>query len=215
MMQYAIDLENISYTYEGSRVLHNLSLHVLPCEHIGIVGGSGCGKSTLLKLLAGLYMPDEGCLTVAGESRPEKIREHVAFVMQQNCLFPLSVRDNITCGHEISEDRLWEACEHASLAEWIRSLPNGLDTNVGERGNQVSGGQAQRIQIARAICKNASIILLDEPTSALDKGTGESVLYALNRLTEGKTVVHVTHHPRSLDSSYLIYRMEGGCLRRE
>ncbi len=215
MEQYAIKLDNISYSYENNKVIHNLSLEVKPYEHIGIVGDSGCGKTTILKVLAGLYEPDEGKIMIAGESEPNKIREQVALVMQQNSLFPLSIRDNITCGHDISEEKIWEACINASLEHWIEELPDGLDTNVGERGNQVSGGQAQRIQIARALCKNAPIILLDEPTSALDRDTGNSVLNALQKLTEGKTVIHVTHHPESLDESYTIYRMEGGKLSRE
>ena len=86
---------------------------------------------------------------------------------------------------------------------------------MGERGNQVSGGQAQRIQIARAFCKDAPIILLDEPVSALDKDTGHAVLNALNELANGRTVIHVTHHRETLDNSYTIYRMEGGKLVRE
>ena len=139
----------------------------------------------------------------------------MALVMQHNCLFPLSIRDNITCGHDIPEELIWSACENASLTKWIEKLPEGLDTNVGERGGQVSGGQAQRIQIARALCKDAPIILLDEPVSALDKDTKHSILNALNKLMEGKTVIHVTHHPETLDSSYTIYRMEGGKLVRE
>lgn len=126
--------------------------------------------------------------------------------------FPLSIRDNISCGHEIPEEKLWASCESASLIPWIAGLPKGLDTYVGERGNQVSGGQAQRIQIARAICKDAPIILLDEPVSALDQDTGHSVLQALNKLTEGKTVIHVTHHPETLEDGYVLYRMEGGRL---
>lgn len=208
----AIRLEHISFSYDSCTILKDLCLEISYGEHIGIIGDSGCGKSTILKLLAGLYVPDSGKLMIAGESTPEKIREQIAVVMQQNGLFPLSIRDNITCGHDVSEEVIWSACRNASLTQWIESLPLGIETNVGERGGQVSGGQAQRIQIARALCKNAPIILLDEPTSALDKDTGESVLTALNRLTEGKTVVHVTHHPETLDGTYKIYRLEGGKL---
>lgn len=212
MCQFAVYLDNISFSYEDTVILKDLSLMVQPGEHIGIVGDSGCGKSTMLKLLAGLYEPDSGKLIIAGERTPEKIREQVALVMQQNCLFPLSIRDNITCGHDIPEKIIRTACQNASLTSWIESLPLGLDTNVGERGGQVSGGQAQRIQIARALCKDAPVILLDEPASALDIETGSSVLTALNTLMEGKTVVHVTHRPETLDSSYIIYRLEGGKL---
>ena len=215
MYQYAVSLDNISFSYENNMVISNLSLRVMPGEHIGIVGDSGGGKSTLLKILAGLYEPDRGKVVIAGETLPEKIRERVALVMQNNSLFPLSIRDNITCGHDIPEEEVWKACENASLTQWIRTLPHGLDTNVGERGNQVSGGQAQRIQIARALCRNATIILLDEPVSALDKDTGYSVLNALNKLMEGRTVIHITHHQETLDDSYNVYRMEGEKLIRE
>ena len=237
---YAVYLDDVSFSYEdcamsdqdadkpdrqnqsasgqgglSHAVIKNLSLKIRPGEHVGIVGDSGCGKSTMLKMLAGLYEPDRGELFVGGEYMPEKIREQVALVMQGHSLFPLSIRDNITCGHEISEEKVWEACENASLTEWVRSLPAGLDTNVGERGNQVSGGQAQRIQIARALCKNAPVILLDEPVSALDQDTGHSVLESLHRLTEGRTVLHVTHHRETLDSSYVVYRMKEGRLTCE
>lgn len=212
MCQYTINLDNISYAYEGSKVLKGLSLKLSPGEHVGILGNSGCGKSTLLKIAAGLYEPDSGEVTVAGERVPEKIRRQVALVMQSNCLFPLSIRENICCGHAIPEKRLWAACESARLARWIESLPEGLDTPVGERGSQVSGGQAQRIQIARAICKDAPVILLDEPVSSLDRDTGESVLRALKKLTQGRTVIHVTHHPETLEGNYVVYRMEGGRL---
>ncbi len=214
MCPYAINLENISYAYEGGTVLKNLSLKVRAGEHVGILGDSGCGKSTLLKIVAGLYKPDSGTITVAGERWPGKIRGKVALVMQQGCLFPLSIRDNITCGHQVPEAALWEACRGASLADWIKGLPQGLDTHVGQRGGQVSGGQAQRIQIARALCKDAPVILLDEPVSALDRDTGLSVLAALGRLTAGRTVIHVTHHPEALDDGYAIYRLEGGRLLR-
>lgn len=215
MCQFAVYLDNISFSYEDTMVLKDLSLKVQCGEHIGIVGDSGCGKSTLLKLLAGLYEPDSGRIIIAGENFPEKIRKQVALVMQHNSLFPLSIRDNITCGHDVSEEEVRTACKNASLTRWLESLPQGLDTNVGERGAQVSGGQAQRIQIARALCKSAPIILLDEPASALDKETGLSVLTALNKLMQGKTVIHVTHHPETLDGSYNIYRLEGGKLIHE
>ena len=215
MNPYAIYLDRVSFSYEKTMVLKELSLKVKYGEHIGIMGDSGSGKSTILKILAGLYEADTGRVVIAGESQTEKIREQVAMVMQDHSLFPLSIRDNITCGHDVSEKRIWDACQNASLTGWIKSLPDGLHTNVGERGGQVSGGQAQRIQIARALCKNAPVILLDEPASALDQDTGDLVLKALNRLMDGKTVIHVTHHPETLDSSYTIYRLEGGKLVHE
>ena len=215
MNQYAVYLDDISFSYEDTMIIKNLSLRVRYGEHIGIVGDSGCGKSTVLKILAGLYEADCGERVIAGERSPGEIRERIAIVMQNNSLFPLSVRDNITCGHNIPEEKIRIACQNASLTKWLESLPDGLNTNVGERGNQVSGGQAQRIQIARAFCKDAPIILLDEPVSALDKDTGHAVLNALNELASGRTVIHVTHHRETLDNSYTVYRMEGGKLVRE
>ncbi len=215
MEKYAIDIENVSLMYEEYSVLKNLSLKVRFGEHIGILGDSGCGKSTLLKMISGLYVPDEGKISVMGEVKSQNIRKQVALVMQQNSLFPLSIRDNITCGHQVQEEMLWEVCRKASLMTWIDSLPDGIETNVGVRGGQVSGGQAQRIQIARALCKNAPIVLLDEPASALDQETAQSVLNALEKVLINKTVVHITHHPETLDSSYVMYRMEGGQLQRE
>lgn len=212
MYQYAVDLDNISFSYGNEKIIKELSLTVKPGEHIAILGNSGCGKSTLLKILSGLYGPDHGQVMIAGECIPENIRKHVALVMQHNSLFPLSIRDNITCGHDIPEQMVMTACQNAGLTKWINSLPLGLDTNVGERGGQVSGGQAQRIQIARALCKDAPIILLDEPVSALDKDTEHSVLQAINKLMDGKTVIHVTHHPETLNSRYSIYHLEGGKL---
>lgn len=212
MYEYAVEVEKVSFSYENTRVIKELSLKVKHGEHIGIVGDSGCGKSTMLKLLAGLYEPEGGRIVVGGACVPKKIREKIAFVMQHNCLFPLSIRDNITCGHEISEKRIWEVCQNAGISNWIENLPHGLDTNVGEQGGQVSGGQAQRIQIARALCKDAPVILLDEPTSALDKDSRQLVMQTLNEQMKNKTVIHITHHPETLDDSYCIFRMEGGRL---
>lgn len=212
MCEYAICLEKVCFSYAHVAVLRDLSLQVRTGEHIAVTGDSGCGKSTLLRLLAGLYPPESGYVSVAGERLPERIRARVAPVMQRSSLFPLSIRDNITCGHDIPEERLREACRNAGLDAWLRGLPEGLDTSVGERGGQVSGGQAQRIQIARALCKDAPVLLLDEPVSALDRETGSAVLRALHGMTENRTVIHVTHHPETLDDGYRIFRLEEGRL---
>ncbi len=194
----SVRLRNVSFCYGEKLVLDNISLAVKEKEHIGILGGSGCGKSTLLKVLAGLYPVKEGCCEVAGERMPEGIRKQVSMVMQTPGLFPLSIRDNITCGHPIAEEKVWEAVRAAQLEDWVRGLPEGLDSPVAERGGNLSGGQAQRIAIARAIAKDAPVVLLDEPTSALDGETAEALLRAMDRLTEGKTVIHVTHREETV-----------------
>ena len=125
MYQYAVYLDNISFSYEGHMVIKNLSLRVKPGEHIGIMGDSGCGKSTMLKILAGLYVPDHGKIAVAGECFSKNIRKQVALVMQNNSLFPLSIRDNITCGHDISEEIVWAACRMHVFQNGLRVFQMG------------------------------------------------------------------------------------------
>lgn len=207
-----IQLTNLSFSYGETEVLHGLSLDIKEGQNIGIVGESGGGKSTLLKLLSGLYRIQSGFLCVAGEQESEQIQKKVSMVMQEAMLFPVSIRDNITCGHPIASDRLREACEASQLTAWLGTLPNGIDTFVGERGGKVSGGQAQRIAIARAIVKNAPVILLDEATSALDSKTGELLIHAVNHLTKGKTVINVSHRREALIGCDCIYRLTGGKL---
>lgn len=208
----SIRVENLWFAYNNVPVLRGISLIAGAGDHIGIVGVSGCGKSTLLKLLAGLYQAQSGVVEVHGACMPDDIRKNVAMVMQNAALFPASIRYNITCGHPMSEESLWHVCEAAQLTEWITSLPDGIDTFVGERGGKVSGGQAQRIAIARAIAKNAPVILLDEATSALDDGTSSAVLAALDNLTRGRTVVNVSHRHETLSGCSRIYRLDGGRL---
>lgn len=208
----SIQLREISFGYGEKKILDHISLTVREKEHIGILGGSGSGKSTLLKVLAGLYMVKEGYCAVEGEVLPERIRKQVAMVMQSPGLFPLSIRENITCGHPIAEEKLWEAVRAAQLEEWVKGLPDGLDSLVGERGGNISGGQAQRIAIARAIAKDAPVVLLDEPTSALDGETADALLQTLEHLTEGKTVIHVTHREETIQAYDRILVLKEGKL---
>lgn len=207
-----IIIENLTFAYGEKKVLESINLHVKSGETVGVVGVSGGGKSTLLKLISGLYDIQEGRIVIGeAQTSPER-RKHIAMVMQSAMLLPASIRDNITCGHEMDEAVLRHACDMAQLTGWISTLPDGLDTFVGERGGQVSGGQAQRIAIARAIAKDAPVILLDEPTSALDGDTGTAVMTALERLTEGRTVLHISHQAQMLSSCDRILRLEGGRL---
>jgi ATP-binding cassette subfamily B protein/subfamily B ATP-binding cassette protein MsbA len=193
-------------------VLDNINLSIKSGETVGISGASGGGKSTLLKLISGLYDVRYGNIMIGeAQTSPER-RKNVAMVMQNAMLFPASIRDNISCGHGMDEAVIRRACDMAQLSEWIASLPDGCDTFVGERGGSVSGGQAQRIAIARAIAKNAPVVLLDEPTSALDSGTGAAVMTALAKLAKGKTVLHVSHQVEMLADYSRILKLEGGRL---
>ena len=210
-----IELKNVTYTYENHPVFEHISLKVEKGQKVGIVGESGCGKSTLLKLIAGLYAPTEGSVIVAGESVPSNITKEVSVVMQSPMLLPLTIRENITMGHEYSSEWIDRVIDAANIRSWIDTLDKGLDTYLGDRADELSGGQAQRIAIARAICKNADILLLDEPTSALDGENAASVLDALNRYAADKTVIHVTHRPEHLSGYDRIFSMKAGELSDE
>ena len=207
-----IELKNVSFNYENASIFENLSLFVAEGEKIGIVGESGCGKSTLLKLMAGLYVPSSGEIIVDGENLPEEIIKKVSVVMQSPMLLPLSILENITMGHEYEDSKIEKIIESANLKKWIDSLPEGLDTYIGDSADELSGGQAQRIAIARAMFKDSKNLLLDEPTSALDGENAASVLEAINHFTEGKTVIHVTHRKKHLVGYDRIFLMENGKL---
>ena len=208
----SVHIKNLSFCYGEKMVLDDISLSIKTGEHIGITGISGGGKSTLLRLISGLYDVQTGCIIIDEAKTSAERRKLVAMVMQNAALFPASIRDNITCGHETDEGVILNACETAQITGWVSTLPDGLETFVGERGGKVSGGQAQRIAIARAVAKGAPVVLLDEPVSALDGDTGAAVIKALDDLSKGKTVVHVSHRPESLTRCDRIFRLEGGRL---
>ena len=207
-----IELKNVSFNYENASIFENLSIFVAEGEKIGIVGESGCGKSTLLKLMAGLYVPSSGEIIVDGVRAPEEIIKKVSVVMQSPMLLPLSILENITMGHEYEDSKIEKIIESANLKKWIDSLPEGLNTYIGDSADELSGGQAQRIAIARAMFKDSKNLLLDEPTSALDGENAASVLEAINHFTEGQTVVHVTHRKKHLEGYDRIFLMENGQL---
>ena len=211
-MSTFISIENLSFAYGDKRVLDNINLTVERGENVGIAGASGGGKSSLIKVIAGLYEIYGGCIAIDGEQSPSRRRKLTAVVLQNAVLFPSSIRENITCGHTMPDTVIERACEAAQLMDWISSLPGGLDTYIGERGGRVSGGQAQRIAIARAIAKDAPAILLDEPTSALDIETGAALMAAIAALAKGKTVLHVSHQTDMLKGCDRILRLEGGRL---
>ncbi len=206
-----IHAENICYSYGENAVLNNLTLSVGKGEHIGIIGKSGEGKSTLLKLLSGLYEMQKGILSIDGEGSPTEIRKKVSVVLQGVMLLPGTIRENITCGHIVSESNLNKAIKAARLTEWIDSLPSGIDTEVGESGSKISGGQAQRIAIARAFLKNAPLLLLDEAVSALDEINSNAIIDKLFG-DKTRTIISISHHPEGLRHSDRIYRLKEGKL---
>lgn len=211
-MKKIIYAENLTFSYKGKKIIDNQNFEFYEGERIGIVGESGSGKSTFLRLLAGLLSPDEGVINVSGETKSDEMMKKISMVMQDAMIMPLTIRENITLGKEISDEKLNEILKAIKLDAWVSSLEKGVDTYLGDRANELSGGQAQRISIARAMLKDSDIILLDEPTSSLDRETSKEVLESLDVLTKGKTVVHVTHQTDLLNGYDRIIRINEGRL---
>ncbi|MDP7253444.1 MAG: ABC transporter ATP-binding protein, partial [Planctomycetota bacterium] len=169
-----IVFQNLSFSYlDGSPVLHQMNERAAPGERIGIVGPSGAGKSTLVNLLLGFYSPSAGTILIDGvpiqEIGTESLRRNTGVVFQDNPMFDASIRSNLLLGEKgIRDEQLWEALEQANVADFVRSLPDTLETLVGVKGLKLSGGQRQRLAIARVILKSPSIVIMDEATSSLD-----------------------------------------------
>jgi ATP-binding cassette subfamily B protein/subfamily B ATP-binding cassette protein MsbA len=192
-------MENVTFGYEAEHpVLRNVSLEAHPGEMVAIVGPTGAGKTTLVGLIPRFFDPWDGRVTIDGHDlrdiRVRSLREQVALVPQEPFLFPISVAENIAYGcPEASPEEIEQAARGANAHDFIALLPDGYDTVLGERGETLSGGQRQRLAIARALLKDAPILVLDEPTSALDAETEAVLLEALERLMTGRTTFVIAH----------------------
>lgn len=194
------DFKNVRFAYNNTDkpVLHELNLHVDKGQTIALVGESGAGKSTILNLVIGFNFATDGAVTIDGHDMRDidlrSYRKHLAVVPQTSILFSGTIRDNITYGiDDVDEDTLNKVVDAANLRDLIDSLPNGLDTVVGEHGGKLSGGQRQRVSIARALMRNPKVIVLDEATSALDSISEKLIQEALNNLTKDRTTFIVAH----------------------
>ena len=194
------DFKNVRFAYNNTDkpVLHELNLHVDKGETIALVGESGAGKSTILNLVIGFNFATDGVVTIDGHDMRDidlrSYRKHLAVVPQTSILFSGTIRDNITYGiDDFDEDTLNKVVDAANLRDLIDSLPDGLDTVVGEHGGKLSGGQRQRVSIARALMRNPEVIVLDEATSALDSISEKLIQEALNNLTKDRTTFIVAH----------------------
>jgi ATP-binding cassette subfamily C protein CydCD len=175
-------------------------LVIAPGETVALTGPSGCGKTTLLSVILGLRTPAAGTVTLGGVDLGDldlaDWRRHIAWVPQRPHLFARTVAENIRLGSPAASDAaVAAAIEAAGLTEVVRRLPNGADTLLGERGSGLSAGERQRVSLARAFVRDASLLLLDEPTASLDGETEADVLVAVSRLVEGRTAVIVAHRP--------------------
>jgi ABC-type multidrug transport system fused ATPase/permease subunit len=199
-----ISFDNVSFAYPGGNpVLENASLTIRAGETVALVGPSGMGKSSAAKLLMRFYDPQAGRILLDGrdlqEFRLDSLRDQISVVLQDSQLFATTIRDNIAYGRlDATDDEIIAAAAAAGADRFIRRMPMGYDTVMGERGETLSGGQRQRIAIARALLRDAPILILDEPLTGLDRTTAEELVRTLKMVTRGRTTLLIAHDPISL-----------------
>lgn len=212
----SIKLKNVSFAYNGKeKVIRNVSLTMEKGKTYAFVGESGGGKSTILQLLLRMYDVTNGEVLIDGKNIKDyslsSLREHMGIVTQENFLYSTSIRDNIKLAKlDASEEEMIAAAKKAFAHDFITALPNGYDTEVGERGIKLSGGQKQRIALARVFLKNPSLIILDEATSALDNESEKLVQESINRFDNNKTVIMIAHRLSTIVNADTIFVMKNG-----
>jgi len=198
-LQGGIDLRRVWFEYEPGRpVLYDINLSIVPGEKIAIVGATGAGKSTLVSLIPRFYDPSDGVVCIDGKEVRDytllSLREQISLVLQDSLLFSGTIRENISFGRPgASDQEIRTAARLANAHEFIEKMPDGYDSAVAERGKTLSGGQKQRIAIARAILRDAPILILDEPTSSLDAVAEQVVMEALGRAAAARTTLIIAH----------------------
>ncbi len=218
-----LEFANLTFRYPTRpdvSALHDFSLVVEPGETVALVGPSGAGKSTIFQLAQRFYDPQEGGIRLDGvelrEADPAAIRARIAVVPQETVIFAASARDNLRYGRwEAPDEALWAAAEAANAAEFLKRLPEGLDTYLGEGGARLSGGQRQRVAIARALLRDSPLLLLDEATSALDAESERLVQASLERLVEGRTTIVIAHRLATVRAADRIIVMDHGRIVEE
>lgn len=212
-----LKIKNLSFSYDGKKkILDNLNLNIKKGEIIGIRGTTGTGKSTLAKLIMSFYLPQKGEIFIYNESyknlKDRTIRDNISYIAQDTYLFHGNFKDNIRLAKsDASDEEIEKACELALADEFIKKLPQGYESKVGERGLTLSAGQKQRISIARAILKDSPILLMDEATSNLDSENERLFYQALKNLKD-KTIIMIAHRPSSLKYASRIFKLENGKL---
>ena len=222
-LRHGIDFSNISYRYPNgiSDVLSNAEMRIQKGVSVGIVGASGAGKTTAVDVLLGLLRPQAGKVLVDGTDIQMDINgwlSNIGYIPQSIFMLDASIRDNVAFGVEtnaIDDALVWDALEAAALSEFVKSLPEGLDTQIGERGVRLSGGQKQRIGIARALYSNPSVLVFDEATSALDNETEAAIMDSINHLHGTKTMIIIAHRLTTIAGCDMVYRVESGKIVQE
>ena len=213
-----IMLDHISYTYPNTDkpIFTDAHMEVKKGQSVGIMGPSGAGKSTIVDILLGLLHVQEGTITCDGRNVFENYSSwlsKIGYIPQSIYLIDESIRDNIAFGidaDQIDDEKIWQALEEAQLKQFVEELPEGLDTTIGDRGVRISGGQRQRLGIARALYYNPEILVFDEATSALDGDTETAVMEAINSFHGKKTMVIIAHRLNTIEKCDVIYKVENG-----
>lgn len=211
-----IDIKDISFRYPNvdKWVLEDVSMHINPNTSIALIGASGAGKSTLADIILGVLEPQKGTVEVDSVNIMENLtswHQRIGYIPQTIYLMDDTIRANIAFGIEVDnicEDALWEAIKGAQLEQFVKNLPEGLDTIIGDRGVKLSGGQRQRIGIARALYTKPSILILDEATSALDNGTEKEVMQAIDGLRGTRTLIIIAHRLTTIKNCDVIYEIK-------
>ena len=217
-LEQGIVLNQVDFAYGGSgspKVLQGFDLSISPCQTTAIVGASGAGKSTVADLLMGLIFPTSGAVEIGGVPLTSKNasswRQHLGYVPQEAFLFHESIRQNLLWVQpKATEEELWQTLDYAAAAQFIRQLPQGLDTVVGDRGVRLSGGERQRVALARAILRRPALLLLDEATSALDTENEQQIQNALEQLHGQMTIVMIAHRLSTIRQADQIVVMDQG-----
>ena len=214
----SVDFDHVSFKYSAESpewILRDVNLHIPSGATVGILGGTGSGKTSLVSLIPRLYEANEGTVRVGGrpveEYTMEHLRQSVSVVLQKNTLFSGTIRENLLWGDEgATEEELWSACRAACADEFLERMPKGLDTDLGQGGVNVSGGQKQRLCIARAILKKPRILILDDSTSAVDTATDARIRQALRTRMKDTTKIIIAQRVTSVMDADLILVMDGG-----
>lgn len=218
-----IELKDIVYKYPNSEVLifDHADMEIPIGKSVGIVGTSGAGKTTVVDILLGLLQLQNGQILADGKEVREHYRswlKNIGYIPQTIFMIDSTIRKNVAFGcadEDIDDEKVWRALREAQLDEFVRGLPQGLDTGIGERGIRISGGQRQRIGIARALFEDPEVLVLDEATSALDNETEAAIMDSINRLHGRKTLIIIAHRLQTIEKCDMVYRVENGAAKRE
>ncbi len=217
-----IVLKDITYVYPNTdrKIFDHADMEIPAGASVGVIGSSGAGKTTIIDVLLGLLIPEEGKVLCDGIDIQDKYAawlHNIGYIAQNIYMLDNTIRANVAFGvdeEEAREERIWEALQEAQMAEYIRSLPEGLDTIIGDRGVRLSGGQRQRIGIARALYHDPELLVFDEATSALDNETESAIMDAINSLKGKKTMVIIAHRLKTIENCDILYKVEQGKIER-